>query len=376
MSTKKLFFFLFLFFEYLLSSPIYVRIGIKENIKEFKISCDDRNQILLKTLDGKILSKIKANCKVLISRDARKINILNKYYSLPVKLHSKSEIIIDGKVYPGEIEIISNNNTLTLINILDIETYLYGVLPYEVVSSWNDEMLKVQAIIARTYTISNLGRHKNSGYDLCSTIHCQVYNGISKKMHQKAKKAVDSTLGLVIIDSKNNPIQAYYHAACGGATEDVSEIWGMSSLEYLVGVKCKYCKNSPYEKWEYKILKSDFLKLLKEKGYSFDRDIKKINILSYTRNGRVKELKIESDKSQLVIKSEELRKLLGYSNLRSTRITKIEIKENFVYFFGSGWGHGVGLCQWGAAYLASGGKKFDEIIKYYYPNTKIKKYIK
>lgn len=374
MFTKKLFFLVFLFFGYLLTaSTYYVRIGIKENIEEFKISCNVGNQILLKSYDGKLLYRIKTDCIVSLSKDAKKIKILNKHYPLPVKLSSKSEIIIDGKIYPGEIEIISNGNTLTVVNILDIETYLYGVLPYEVVSSWNDEMLKVQAIIARTYTISNLGRHKSAGYDLCSTIHCQVYHGISKRMYQRAKKAVDATSGLVIVDSKGNIIQSYYHAACGGSTEDVAEIWGTSSLEYLEGVKCKHCKNSPYESWSYKILKSEFLKLLKEKGFSLNKDIKKIQILSYTKNGRVKELKIDSEKGHILVKAEELRKILGYNKLKSTRITKIEIEGDLICFYGKGWGHGIGLCQWGAAYASSYGKKFDEIIKYYYPNTKIKK---
>lgn len=355
------------------SSAYYIRVGIKDNIKEFKITHCDKNPVLLKTFDGKLLYKIKTDCKVLLSKDAKKIKILDKYYELPVKLFSKSEIIIDGRIYPGEIEVIVSNNSLTLINIVDIETYLYGVLPYEVVSNWNDEMLKVQAIIARTYTLSNLGRHKDAGYDLCSTIHCQVYNGFSKNMHQRVKKAVDTTLGLVIVDSKDNPIKAYYHAACGGATEDVSEIWGTSSLGYLVGVKCRYCKSSPYESWEYKISKESLLKLLKERNYFVDKEIKKIQILSYTRNGRAKEIKIESRKAQIIFKAEDLRKILGYTNLKSTRLTRIEIENGFIHFYGKGWGHGVGLCQWGAAYATSYGKGFEEVVRYYYPNTKIKK---
>ncbi|MCS7231049.1 MAG: SpoIID/LytB domain-containing protein [Elusimicrobiota bacterium] len=375
MLVKNLFFFIFFlsFLDFLFSLEYIVKVCIKENIKSFQIT-NNKNYVLIKSKDGKFL-KVKGSLKIFLSKD-NKIEILNKYYLPPIKIYSKDKIIIDGKIYMGEVEVLTKNNSLLLVNIIDIEKYLYGVVPYEVVGSWNDEMLKVQAVISRTYTISNLARHKEDGYDLCSSYHCQVYEGISEKMHQRVKKAVDETFGLVIVeDKKNSPIQAYYHAACGGATEDVKEVWsGVASFRYLCGVKCGYCKDSPHYNWSYQISKDEFIKLLKRNGFSLGGDIRSIKKFSSTKNGRVKELIIESNTSSFIIKAEELRKILGYTNIKSTKITKIELINKTISFYGKGWGHGVGLCQWGASFLTFNGKNFKEVIRYYYPNTTIRKY--
>ncbi|MEN3013083.1 MAG: SpoIID/LytB domain-containing protein [Endomicrobiia bacterium] len=367
--------FIFLCISLLFSYELFVRVGIKDNVKSFQVFCDEKNYVIVRSYNDKILKKIINPFYVVLSRDGKKVKILNESYFLPLKLYSKSNISIDGKFYPGTIEIFSKNKSLILVNVLDIENYLYGVIPYEVVSSWPDEMLKVQAIIARTYTISHLGRHKYDGYDVCSTFHCQVYNGISEKMHQRVKEAVDATRGLVIVDKiKNTPIQAYYHAACGGATDNVVEIWGdVCSFRYLCGVKCDFCKNSPYYQWEYEIKIEEFIKTLNKNGFSL-KNIKKLQILSYTKNGRAKEIKIITENLPLIVKAEDLRKMFGYTSIKSTKINDIEIRNKNIIFSGKGWGHGVGLCQWGAATLAFKGKSFKEIISYYYPFTTVKKY--
>ncbi|MFN3550640.1 MAG: SpoIID/LytB domain-containing protein [Endomicrobiia bacterium] len=358
------------------NNTYFVRIGILKDVRSFELSPYEKQIIIVKPLSGKISTlKLKDKTKVFLEENNR-IKILNKYYILPVKISSEGKLKINGNIYPQEIEVFSQDKkTLTVVNILDIETYLYGVVPYEIDTNWSEEMLKVQSIIARSYTIANFDRHKNDGYDLCSAVHCQVYKGINEEIFTKVKKAVDSTKGLVIVDNKENPIQAYYHAACGAdGTENVVDIWQkVKDFKYLSGVKCDYCKDSPYYSWRYQISQEEMVKKLEVYGVGLKDKIKNIKIISSTKTKRAKEFEIVTSSLSFKIKAEELRKNLGYNNIKSAKISKIELNNENITFYGRGWGHGVGLCQWGANNMSKKGYKFDNIIKHYYPHTKIKK---
>jgi len=374
---KKILFFILIFsLQHLFSDVYFVKVGIKTDLKKFYLAPYKKEGIFLQ-LKTKEIKKIKITQQaVCVFVPPNKIRLLGKIYELPIKLYSEGKVKINGNIYPGEIEVFSKNGkTVSLLNILNVETYLYGVLPYEIAPSWTEEMLKVQAIIARTYTIINLNRHKDEGFDLCSTVHCQVYKGINENMELRIKKAVDSTKGFVVVDEKNGDLViTYYHAACGGATENVSEIWPeVKDVKTLSGVKCDFCKNSPYYEWNYSFDIEKFVIKLKVNGYNIGDKIKNILLLSKTNHGRIKNLQIVGNKNTVEISGETLRKILGYNNLKSTKIYKIEVKDNKIYFYGKGWGHGVGLCQWGANELTKQGKSFKEVIEYYYPKTKIKK---
>ncbi len=376
--SKKFLFFLSIFlFQFLFSTTYFIRVGIKSNIKSFYLSPYRKNKILFqhKTKEVNVLKVNQKTICVFIKPD--KIKILNKIYKLPIRLYSEGKLKINDGVYAGEIEVFSKDGkTINLVNILNIESYLYGVVPYEIEPMWTDEMLKIQSIIARTYTIVNLNRHREDGFDVCSTVHCQVYKGINENMELRIKKAVDSTKGLVVVDKKNEqPIQTYYHAVCGGATENVTEVWpGLPyNIKALSGVKCDFCKNSPYYSWRQSFSLNEFILKLKNNGDDVGNKIKNIDILSKTEHGRIKNLQILGNKNKIEVSGENLRRILGYNKIRSTKIYKIEIKDNKIIFYGKGWGHGVGLCQWGANELTKQGKKFKEVIEYYYPKTKIKK---
>lgn len=310
-----------------------------------------------------------------------KIKINNKIYLLPLYIKSKSQkdtCEIDNKIYPMNLKFYTlDNKTFNVVNIVDIETYIEGVVPYEIVPSWTDEMLKVQAVIVRNYALANLGRHKEQGYDLCSDVHCQVYKGFSKKedLKERVHKVVKETKGIVLVGKDNQKlIQTYYHATCGGATENVSEAWSETTQQpWLISVKCNFCKNSPYYKWSYTITQEKFFEVLRKEGFSLGRKIYRINIISKTKSGRAKEVEVVSENSKFTINTKDLRRILGYSALKSTKIYEIDINSKYITFYGYGWGHGVGLCQWGANEATVKGKNFKEVLEYYYPNTKINK---
>ncbi len=310
-----------------------------------------------------------------------KVKINNKIYFLPLYIKSKSQkdiCEIDNKIYPLSLKFYTlDNRTFNVVNIIDIETYIEGVIPYEIVPTWTDEMLKVQAVIVRNYALANLRRHTEQGYDLCSDVHCQVYKGFAKKenIRERVHRVVKETKGMVLVEKDTKRlIQTYYHAACGGATEDISEAWSETNqVPWLVSVKCNFCKRSSYYKWSYTIAQEKFCEILRKEGFSLVRKIYRINIISKTKSERAKEVEVVSGSSKFKINTKDLRRILGYSALKSTKIYKIDVNSKDITFYGYGWGHGVGLCQWGANELTLRGKNFKEVLEYYYPNTKIKK---
>ncbi len=353
-----------------------VRVGLIDDVRKMKLDLYNRGEMLYIQVNEKNIRKIKVEDTLeIIYAGNKKVKILNKEYLLPIKLSSAEKISINKKLYEGEIEIISGTKQgFSIVNILSLEKYLYGVVPYEIDFSWTDEMIKVQAIIARTYAISNLNRHIKEGYNFCSTVHCQVYGGVHPTQHPRIKQIIDSTQGLVVVDENNRLVQTYYHATCGGWVEDVSDIWsGVNKLKYLSAKKCDYCKKSPHYEWEYEIDKEKFKEILFRHGLSVGK-IVDIDVYTKTATGRVKEIKIVGNKKTVEISANKLRELVGYNRLKSTMFTEIKILPKKILLKGRGWGHGVGLCQWGANYMSLSGKKFNEIIEFYYPKTKIKKY--
>ncbi|MDA0713433.1 MAG: SpoIID/LytB domain-containing protein, partial [bacterium] len=226
---------------------------------------------------------------------------------------------------------------------LPLETYLVGTVASEVPQSWPDETLKAQAIAARTYAVWQTSRREGKNYDVKSSVMDQVYKGV-KNEHSKAVKAVNDTKGQILSYNKK-PVQAYFHSNCGGKTENAKDVWGMS-LNYLPSSSCTYGKSDPKYYWTYSISKKSLNEALSK---ILPGPITKIKIIKKTSSKRAKTLEIFNKKQSKKISGEVLRGLLGYSSLRSTLIDSIRFGFSEVTFKGKGYGHGVGMCQWGAA---------------------------
>ncbi len=273
----------------------------------------------------------------------------------------KGKIIVDGGTYTGNLEVKSDSNGLYIITDLPLERYVEGVVASESGEGWELEALKAQAVISRTYAVF----HKNAGsgkeFHLTSSVRHQVYKGEnSDPLINRAVKETEEE----ILTYNDMPIKAYYHSICIGKTEVPEEVWG-EGYPYLKSVNCN-TKNTPYDSWQRVY---SFQKLGEAIGLN---DIKEISIASYTVTGRVKSLRIKGEESSIIeIKATELRRLLGYKRLPSTDFS-IKIENGDVVFEGKGWGHGVGLCQWGAQEMARKGKNYREILEHFYPGTVIK----
>ncbi len=251
---------------------------------------------------------------------------------------------------------------------LDLEDYVVGCVAAEMPSSFEMEALKAQAICARTYAIRKLIDKKPYPHkaDLSDDIEtCQAYIskkefGVrhpnnSKKLYNKVEKAVSATKGIIILD-KNIPIDALYHSTCGGQTASAKETWG-NDVAYLQSKPCPYCKASKFYRVE-KVFSYQNFSQLNQIEVTPYAEIKVIK----NKSGRSKEININKSK----ITSTKLRQVLG---LPSSWID-VTFQKNQLTVITRGYGHGVGLCQYGANGLAKEGKDCKAILNYYYTGIK------
>lgn len=279
------------------------------------------------------------------------------------------DIHLNDLTLGGILHIVLYRDTLRLINELDVEEYLKGVVPIEISARWHPEALKVQAIIARTYVLYQRQANLGKEYDVLATTADQVYGGRGKE-HPSANQAVAETSGLVLTIGGELILSAY-HSTSAGPTEDASEVWGMD-LPYLKGVSCPFDQNSPYYQWSKTFLMDAVQDVFSKAGYSLGT-IASITPFRWTEAGRISQIRLLHSQGELVLKAEDLRRVLGYTELPSTRF-RIEKIGREILIQGNGYGHGVGLCQWGAKEMAEMGHSYDKILKYYYPGVRVEPY--
>ncbi len=283
---------------------------------------------------------------------------------------SKGSIKVGKRIYGKKIEIIKKqNNKLLIINELDLDEYIKGVLPLEVHPAWNMEVLKAQAVVSRTFALFKSIEKKGQEYALVDTVQSQVYGGnLFRK--PSTDQAVEATKG-EILTSGGKLFPAYFHAACGGRTAKADDIWKVEPNPALNGVSCIFCKSSKHWKWALKIPIRVIEQIMQDRGYP----AKNLNSLSFAardHSGRATKIILEYKYSTLTIPADDFRAYLGNDNLKSLKAT-VFIKEDSAYFVGNGWGHGIGFCQWGGKAQGDQGKNYRQILEYYFPGSKIKK---
>ena len=281
---------------------------------------------------------------------------------LTLKL-TNSEVNVTNSNVKDETIYLTRSKTGDIVE-MELEDYLKGVVYAEMPSSFDIEALKAQAVAARTYIKFKLA---DSNHICDNPSHCQAWkeNDYSEDF-KKASKAVEETRGKTV-SYMGESIQAFFHSSSGGKTESSKDVWG-KDIPYLVPVESpnedKIMSTFFSEKEvTYKELKSLVNKYIDENQVTTEKLKNKIKIISRTEGNRVNEIKI--DKASL--SGTAIRSIL---ELRSTNFD-IELKEKSVVFKVKGYGHGVGMSQWGAEVMARDGKNYEEILKYYYPNTEV-----
>ena len=314
------------------------------------------------SINGKeITNKKKINVKYIDN----KIYIDNDEFE-KIDISNKGIMTIGNNKYYGDIYIKQVDSKLQIVNFVDIEKYLLGVVPYEMPSSFPLEALKAQTVIARSYAQTNINRKKKD-FDLYDDTRSQVYSGIPKSRLFNVEKAIKETKGEVITYN-GRVIDALFHSYSGGYTASAKEVYG-NDIEYLKPVEDKYSKGVPMSvlTWTYLIPKSQFEK---EVGFiPLDYDIE------YTESNRVKYIILYNEDRSLEKKytGAEFRRKYSTSKIKSTAYN-INIENGDIKVVGSGYGHGVGFSQWSSKTMAEDEKmSYKDIINFFYTGVKIEK---
>ncbi|MDC3052157.1 SpoIID/LytB domain-containing protein [Prochlorococcus sp. AH-736-A13] len=331
-------------------------------------------------IEGEFFTSKKVKGLTLKNEKDRKILYFdkNKQKKYDLKSNQKFQIrSFDGrgiwvgqKRFPGKLNLLVLDSEILVVNVLGIEKYLSSVVGSEMPTKWPIEALKAQAIASRTYALKQKG---NNLFDIDSTEKNQVYNGLESRTY-KTIRAVKSTRSLVLT-YKNKLINALFHSSSGGMTENSEDVW-KNKYPYLSSVK-DFDKNNPKFRWQKNFSSDELINLFPKIG-----GLRNIEILDITSTGRVKNVKLigayDSDQMSGVL----LRKRLGLkSNFVRFKFFEEELNNKFLekkglIVFGQGSGHGVGMSQWGAKYLASRGQKAERILKYFYRDVQIKPFRK
>ena len=258
---------------------------------------------------------------------------------------------------------------------LPLENYVVQVVSSEASVEDEPEALKALAIAARTYALKNLGRHKDEGYDFCSTTHCQRFETVATR--PALVTAVKETAGMVLRDDQGQIIDAYFSASCGGMTANIKELWGVNAPAYLRGVRDDYCSSGPHYRWTDVIPAGKLMAALRsDPRTDVGERIRNLSIAKYDDTGRAELISIAGDRTR-AISGWEFKliagRALGWNVLKSSRFKVSRVGSQFV-FRGSGFGHGLGLCQEGSHVMAQRGHSFQQILAHYYPGTSVREY--
>ncbi len=296
----------------------------------------------------------------------------------------------DKKEYSGDLTLVNaDSSTLMLINKIDLESYLQGVVPAEIFTNDQDQLeaIKSQAICARSYALKKMNDRKEIAYHVYADIRDQAYGGAGQRTKLGDQAVLETTGSVLLFDNKL--ADTYFHASCGGVLEDAGDVWNGPQITYLKSQQDVIGKEfadigSPYFRWKKERtvgqLDSAFTNFF---GISYLNNIVqdtmdiplRMVIKERTPSGRVKKMVVNYGTDQQELKGYEIRRFLGWpiGSLLPSTLFNLSSSDSKIIINGAGNGHGVGLCQYGAMYKAQKGLQYYHILRSYFPGTVLKK---
>ncbi|MEN8927228.1 MAG: SpoIID/LytB domain-containing protein [Flavobacteriales bacterium] len=366
---KRILAILFLCFQVLFINAKDIRVGLFESsdLKKADVFYNiGRFEFYSESETYGIISNKKDKISFVSAQDKVKAYFNGKYlgekiwFRLDFRVFENSLLISDGKKkrkYQGNIILYSINGKLKVVNEIDIDKYVEGVIKGEAGYGYSLEYYKVQAVISRTYALHHQ-KHKKEGFDLCDHTHCQVYHGINDK--EEISQAVTATSGEVLVDSSISYINTLFHSNCGGQTVSTEFVWS-KKLECMESIVDTFCIHSSQAKWKRTFSKTRWVQFLAKKTGKSASSINASN-LDFNQNQRKEYYRFGKDKVRLV-------KIRSFFRLKSTFFSVHEVGDKIV-LIGKGYGHGVGLCQEGGIVMAKT-HSYREVLHHYYKNVSI-----
>lgn len=282
-----------------------------------------------------------------------------------------------GRAYRGSFEVLVSDGGLMLVNCVDAEDYLVGVLGKEMNLSYTEATLKAQVVAARTYVLYECVRRRAAAFDVYDDERSQVYGGLERET-EAARRLVEETRGIVV-RHEGAIFKAFYASTCGGATDKACEVLNdaLEDIPPLSGATCGYCEDAPLYRWEMPAKSlaevSRLLAARIENG-----KVVNVEIGRTLSSGRAATVIVTAEvggaaKAFELKANEDFRRAVSARDIKSTLWDEVACRGGKLYLKGRGWGHGAGMCQMGARGMGRAGKNFDEILTHYYPGAKVEK---
>jgi stage II sporulation protein D len=306
-----------------------------------------------------------------------------------IPLDSGVPVLFNGHPYRGDVTVLRDRTGMTVVNRVPLETYLQGVVSAEMGrrSPAEQEALRAQAVVSRTYALRNMGRWRAEGFDFQATVADQVYGGVQAE-NPLAMQAVRETRGQVIT-AGGAPIDAFFFSTCGGHTADGTEAFRGAERSYLRSIAdvdasgVAYCSISPrfrwHEEWSGEALRATLRRTLPAvmgTPVGQVREVRDVRVTGITGSGRVGRLTITLDRSRVDVDGPQIRQVLRpatgdmlRSNTFTLTVTGAGRRVTRLTADGAGAGHGVGFCQWGAVGRSRAGQDYQRIVAAYYPGA-------
>ncbi len=329
-----------------------------------KIKSADGMKVLARASRATVRPKAGSTSEVLVNGQA--------YPSGTLVVSDGGVVTVDGKSYRGYLRVVVDGQGVTAVNVLPMELYIRSVLGGEISASWPTETLKAHAIASRSYAVYMLANPRHPQYDLAATVLDQVYPGLGGES-PSITRAVDSVRNVVMVNDEGKVLKAFYSSNCGGHTADSATVFDEPHIP-LRGVPDRFCQGAPNSHWVIDIGVDELASSLSKAGYPLTpgAKVQSVSATGHDRSGRIEELVItDTAGKERRINGQNLRKTLGYQRLKGTRAhfktDRGELPSRLI-FEGGGWGHGVGMCQWGAFEMGRN-HGYRELLRHYYPEA-------
>ncbi len=334
-----------------------LRIAIKKSVSEIQVGSS--TPAVVKDAAGRTLGTVEQMQALAVLPSGNQV-ALGEWRASQLSLEPQADgfVWIGDRWYRGRVRLLSQGKGVTAVNQVGLEEYLYSVVGAEAIPSWPLEALKTQAVAARTFALYRASTSSNRLYDLDSTVRSQVYKGLESEYlsTQEAVRATDNE----VMTYKGKVILAAFHSSSGGHTENVEDVWS-SPLPYLRGV-VDYDQTAPVFQWQERFTVNELSRRIGGIG-----QIRALTPERTTPTGRISTIRIVGDRGSKTLSGTKLREAL---DLRSSLFT-VTANNGTFEINGRGYGHGIGLSQWGTYYLATQGVDYRQILSHYYQNARL-----
>jgi len=339
-----------------------IRVGLGEALATVELG---GAPMLVQDLDGRALAEDPVTWLRVLRRDAAVEWRGHRVAGIRVVPAGAAPLRFQQRPYPGIIEVVGTPEGLIVVNQLPLEDYLVGAVKAEAGDKMPIEMLKAQAIVARTYAAYHRRLNAAKPYHIVAGTANQQYAGLVNA-DSPAWTAVMDTEGQVLL-WEGDLFPAFYHTDSGGHTEDPRAVFAAANMPALQAVRVEFPSHSPHQAWNLDVGLADLAASLKRGGISVGY-VTGLRVLERSASLRVSRISVLGTRGSATLRGNEFRRLVGYDTLKST-LFAVSVEGSHARFAGRGYGHGVGLDQWSAKTMAEQGYTAGQIVQYYYPGA-------